>query len=121
MNLLNFAHGQMFMIGGFMVYYVYGVWGLPFALGLLVAAVVVGAIGVLFEVLFFRRVRQGGDARGEQHAARRRHRAAAREPGAVRVRREAARRAARRQPASTAIGNAFLPAGRLLVVAISCR
>ena len=32
MNLLNFAHGQMFMIGGFMVYYVYGVWGLPFAL-----------------------------------------------------------------------------------------
>src|SRR3954452_25521090 len=56
MNLLNFAHGQMLMIGGFMVYYVYGVWGLPFALALLVVAVVVGAIGVLFEVLFFRRV-----------------------------------------------------------------
>ena len=30
MSLLNFAHGQMFMIGGFMVYYVYGLWGLPY-------------------------------------------------------------------------------------------
>jgi branched-chain amino acid transport system permease protein len=56
MNLLNFAHGQMFMIGGFMVYYVYGVWGLPYVAGLLTAAVVVGLIGVLFEVVFFRRV-----------------------------------------------------------------
>ncbi len=56
MNLLNFAHGQMFMIGGFMVYYVYGVWGMPYVLGLLTAAVVVGLIGVLFEVVFFRRV-----------------------------------------------------------------
>ena len=56
MNLLNFAHGQMFMIGGFMVYYAYGVWGLPYVAGLLAAAVVVGLIGVLFEVVFFRRV-----------------------------------------------------------------
>lgn len=56
MNLLNFAHGQMFMIGGFMVYYVYGVFGMPYVLGLLAAAVVAGLIGVAFEVLFFRRV-----------------------------------------------------------------
>jgi branched-chain amino acid transport system permease protein len=56
MNLLNFAHGQMFMIGGFMVYYVYGVLGMPYVLGLLTAAVVAGLIGVLFEVFFFRRV-----------------------------------------------------------------
>jgi branched-chain amino acid transport system permease protein len=56
MNLLNFAHGQIFMIGGFIVYYVYGVFGLPYAVGLLAAALVTGLIGVLFEVLFFRRV-----------------------------------------------------------------
>jgi branched-chain amino acid transport system permease protein len=56
MNLLNFAHGQMFMIGGFMVYYVYGVLGMPYVLGLLAAAAVAGVIGVLFEVFFFRRV-----------------------------------------------------------------
>ena len=58
MSLLNFAHGQMFMIGGFMVYYVYGVWGLPYGLGLVAAALVVGLIGVLFERFFFRRVQR---------------------------------------------------------------
>ncbi len=58
MNILNFAHGQMFMIGGFAVYYVYGEYHLPFALGLLVATVGVGLIGVLFDILFFRRMRR---------------------------------------------------------------
>ncbi len=56
MNLLNFAHGQMLMIGGFMVYYVYGVFHLPFALGLLAAALVLGLIGAGFERFLFRRV-----------------------------------------------------------------
>jgi branched-chain amino acid transport system permease protein len=56
MNILNFAHGQMFMIGGFIVYYVYGVYGLPYAVGLIAAAMIVGLIGVAFETLFFRRV-----------------------------------------------------------------
>lgn len=58
MNVLNFAHGQMYMIGGFAVYYVYGQYHWPFALGLVVAALGVGLIGVLFEALFFRRVRR---------------------------------------------------------------
>ena len=56
MNLLNFAHGQMLMIGGFMVYYVSGVFHLPFALGLLAAALVLGLIGAGFERFLFRRV-----------------------------------------------------------------
>jgi branched-chain amino acid transport system permease protein len=58
MNVLNFAHGQMFMIGGFAVYYVYGVWRWPFALGLVAAAVGVGLIGAAFELFLFRRVRR---------------------------------------------------------------
>lgn len=58
MNVLNFAHGQMFMIGGFAVYYVYGQYHWPFALGLVVAALGVGLIGIVFEALFFRRVRR---------------------------------------------------------------
>ena len=58
MNLLNFAHGQIFMVGGFMVYYVYAVWKLPYVVGLLVAAAATFIIGVLFEVLFFRRVKR---------------------------------------------------------------
>jgi branched-chain amino acid transport system permease protein len=56
MRLLNFAHGELFMIGAFMVYYVYGVWHLPFAVGLVVAALVPALIGATFEKFLFRRV-----------------------------------------------------------------
>jgi branched-chain amino acid transport system permease protein len=56
MRLLNFAHGELFMIGAFMVYYVYGAWHLPFAVGLVVAALVPALIGAGFEKFLFRRV-----------------------------------------------------------------
>jgi branched-chain amino acid transport system permease protein len=58
MNVLNFAHGQMYMLGGFTVYYLYGVFRWNYFLSLLAVVVVLGAIGALFEVLFFRRVRR---------------------------------------------------------------
>ena len=32
MNVLNFAHGQMYVLGGFITYAVYGQLGLPFPL-----------------------------------------------------------------------------------------
>ena len=56
MNVLNFAHGQMYVLGGFVTYYVYGVLGLPFALALLATALTLAVVGALFERLFFRRV-----------------------------------------------------------------
>ena len=56
MDLLNFAHGQIAMIGGFAVYYIYGQWGLPFPVALVAAAIVTGALGYIFESFFFRRV-----------------------------------------------------------------
>ncbi len=58
MNILNFAHGQMFMIGGFVTYYVYGRYHLPFVAALLAAMLAVGAIGILFDLVFFRRMRK---------------------------------------------------------------
>ncbi|PZQ47279.1 MAG: branched-chain amino acid ABC transporter permease [Rhodovulum sulfidophilum] len=56
MNVLNFAHGQMFMFGGLIVYWAVSELGLPYAVGLAAAAVAVGLIGMAFEVVFFRRV-----------------------------------------------------------------
>ena len=38
MSLLNFAHGQMYMIGGFMVYYVYAILGLNYFVALVACA-----------------------------------------------------------------------------------
>jgi branched-chain amino acid transport system permease protein len=56
MGFLNFAHGQMYMIGGFVVYYVYAVFGLNYFVALVACALTLFVIGVLFERLFFRRV-----------------------------------------------------------------
>jgi branched-chain amino acid transport system permease protein len=56
LNFLNFAHGQMYMIGGFVVYYVYGIFGMNYFLALLACALTLFVIGIAFETLFFRRV-----------------------------------------------------------------
>ena len=56
LSFLNFAHGQMYMIGGFVVYYVYAIFGMNYFLALLACAMTLFVIGVLFETLFFRRV-----------------------------------------------------------------
>ena len=54
MNILNFAHGQMYMIGGFVVYYLFGLYGFPYYMALAAAGVVVGIVGILCELLFRR-------------------------------------------------------------------
>ncbi|MCI0526985.1 MAG: branched-chain amino acid ABC transporter permease, partial [Nitrospira sp.] len=56
MNVVNFAHGQMYMLGGFVVYYLYGVYHWNYFLALAVAALTLAGIGLLFEKFFFRRV-----------------------------------------------------------------
>ena len=43
MNVLNFAHGQMFVFGGFVTYTVVAKAGLPFVVGLLASAVILAA------------------------------------------------------------------------------
>ena len=53
MNVVNFAHGQLYMFGGFIVYYLKVVFGFPYFVALLAAFVGVGAIGVLMEVFLF--------------------------------------------------------------------
>jgi branched-chain amino acid transport system permease protein len=56
MNVLNFAHGQMFVLGGFITYYVYGQLGFPFAVALLASGATLAGIGALIEKLLFRPV-----------------------------------------------------------------
>jgi branched-chain amino acid transport system permease protein len=118
MNLLNFAHGQLFMIGGFMVYYVYGQWGLPYAVGLLAAAAVTGLIGVLFEVLFFRRVVKVA-TREENSMLLAVGTALLLENLALFAFGEKQRGVPSVVSGVYRIGDAYLPAGRLLVVAIA--
>ena len=56
LNFLNFAHGQMYMVGGFVVYYVYAIFDMNYFVALLACALTLFCIGVAFETLFFRRV-----------------------------------------------------------------
>lgn len=56
MNVLNFAHGQMYVLGGFITYTIYGQLGLPFVLGVLASGVTLAVIGALMERYLFRTV-----------------------------------------------------------------
>lgn len=56
MNVLNFAHGQMYVLGGFITYEVYGKLGLPFALALLASGLTLAIVGALVEKFLFRTV-----------------------------------------------------------------
>jgi branched-chain amino acid transport system permease protein len=56
MNVLNFAHGQMYVLGGFVTYTVVAQFGLPFIVGLLASGVALAIIGALVERFLFRSV-----------------------------------------------------------------
>ena len=56
MNVLNFAHGQMYVLGGFITYTVVAQWGLPFIVGLLASGLALALIGGLVERFLFRPV-----------------------------------------------------------------
>ncbi|UFS56154.1 branched-chain amino acid ABC transporter permease [Comamonadaceae bacterium M7527] len=56
MNVLNFAHGQMYVLGGFVTYTVVAQFQLPFIVGLLASAVVLAVVGALVEKFLFRPV-----------------------------------------------------------------
>jgi branched-chain amino acid transport system permease protein len=56
MNVLNFAHGQMYVLGGFVTYTVVAQFQLPFIVGLICSAVVLAIVGALVEKYLFRPV-----------------------------------------------------------------
>src|SRR6195256_7028094 len=62
MRIVNFAHGVIFMLGAYVGYTTVAVTG-SFLLSLLLAPIVVGAVGMAFERIFLRRLygrRDGG-------------------------------------------------------------
>lgn len=54
LGIVNFTHGEMYMLGGYVAYYFFGYFGLNFLATLVVAAVVVGILGVILEKFIFR-------------------------------------------------------------------
>lgn len=54
MRVIQYAHGEMYMLGAFALYYWHGVFGLPYWVGVGVSAVLIFALGALLEVTLFR-------------------------------------------------------------------
>lgn len=58
MRVVNFAHGELYMLGGFIAYYFFAEWGINYFLTLLIAAVFLGLMGILLEKFIFRPFRE---------------------------------------------------------------
>jgi len=48
-RLINFAHGEFYMLGGYAFWYAYGELGLPYPVAALVATAAMGAFGLVYE------------------------------------------------------------------------
>lgn len=54
MRIIQYAHGEFYMLGGYVLYYWTAVWELPYWLGIIVSAVVIFAFGAVIQLLLFR-------------------------------------------------------------------
>src|SRR5262249_39115577 len=57
LEIINFAHGEFYMLGGFVTYYAFGLHGVPYLPTVFIAVLAVGAIGLVAERLVFRHLR----------------------------------------------------------------
>ncbi len=56
MNVVNFAHGALFMGGAYVAYHIVAVLGLSFWVALVVAPLAIGVVGIVMEVAVLRRL-----------------------------------------------------------------
>ena len=47
MGIVNFAHGEMYMLGGYIAYYLFGIFGLNYFVALIGALLQVGMLAAL--------------------------------------------------------------------------
>ncbi|TFG59591.1 MAG: branched-chain amino acid ABC transporter permease, partial [Spirochaetales bacterium] len=54
MRIIQYAHGEIYMLGAYFLYYWFSVWGLPYWLGLAMSAIVIFIFGMGLQVVLFR-------------------------------------------------------------------
>lgn len=60
LDVVHFAHGEIYMLGAFIGLVIHNVFKLPFPLVLVGSMIVTGLIGVVIERVFYRRILRGG-------------------------------------------------------------
>lgn len=60
LGILNWTHGQFYMLGSFAVYYAVSAAGIPFPLGLVISGIVVAGVGMLVEKFVIERLTSPG-------------------------------------------------------------
>jgi branched-chain amino acid transport system permease protein len=58
MRVVNFAHGEFFMMGAFFLFTLFSLWGLNFFVASVLSVIGVGLVGAIVERLILRRLRQ---------------------------------------------------------------
>lgn len=56
LDIVNFAHGALYMVGAFFAYIMLDAWGINFWFALVLAPLAVGVLGVVIERLFLKRL-----------------------------------------------------------------
>lgn len=56
LSIVNFAHGEFYMLGAFVVYFIVQQLQIPYVVGMVLAFLLVGALGMFCERFLFRRV-----------------------------------------------------------------
>ncbi|HYM30098.1 MAG TPA: branched-chain amino acid ABC transporter permease [Candidatus Cybelea sp.] len=56
LNVINFTHGAQFMMGAFVAWMILNWFGLPYWAALVIAPIVIAAVGIVLERLFLRRL-----------------------------------------------------------------
>jgi branched-chain amino acid transport system permease protein len=59
MHIINFAHGAIYMLGAFVIYYFFAQWGTPYFLSFVLAMVLLGGFGFCVERYIYRTVKGG--------------------------------------------------------------
>ncbi|GIK85884.1 MAG: branched-chain amino acid ABC transporter permease [Betaproteobacteria bacterium] len=60
LDVVHFAHGEIYMLGAFIGLWVFNTFGLPFPLVLLASMIITGLIGVVIERVFYRPILKSG-------------------------------------------------------------
>jgi branched-chain amino acid transport system permease protein len=59
MHIINFSHGAIYMLGAYVIYYVFFQWGAPYFLAFILSMVLLGLFGFVVERCIYRTVKGG--------------------------------------------------------------